>query len=390
MTPAARIEAAIGLLDRILAGEPAEAALTRWARGARYAGSKDRSALRDHVYQALRCRRSCACLGGAETGRGLMLGLLRAQGTDPETLFTGERHAPAPLSEVERSGGRTPKAEGERLDLPDWLVAEFRASLGTQAEAAALALTGRAPVMLRVNTRKSFAAEAIELLKESQIQAVGAEIAPTALRVTDGARRVAGSELYRTGQVELQDGSSQAAMLALDLAPGLRALDFCAGGGGKVLALAARLEGTWFAHDASAGRMTDLPARAHRAGCAVTCLVPGAAGAEAPYDFVLCDVPCSGSGTWRRTPDAKWRLTPAGLDTLTQTQDGILREAAKLVRPGGTLGYATCSVLRRENSERIEKFLNETVGWESILIRSWPISDEGDGFFLAHLRKTIR
>lgn len=390
MTPAARIEAAIGLLDRILAGEPAEAALTRWARSARYAGSKDRAALRDHVYQALRCRRSYACLGGAETGRGLMLGLLRAGGTEPDTLFNGERHAPAPLSEAERSGGRKPGTDGARLDLPDWLVPEFRASLGAQAEAAAQALRGRAPVMLRVNIRKSTVAQAIDLLEKDGIETETARIAPTALRVTCGARRVAGSVAYRTGVVELQDGSSQAAMHALDLSPGLRALDYCAGGGGKVLALAARLEGSWFAHDAAPGRMTDLPARAHRAGCTVTCLAPGGARAGAPYDFVLCDVPCSGSGTWRRAPDAKWRLTPAGLDALAAAQDRILRAAAKLVRPGGTLGYATCSVLHRENMERIKKFLSESKEWESILTRSWPISDEGDGFFVAQIRKNTR
>lgn len=388
MTPGARVAAAIGVLDAILDGQPAEQALTGWARGARYAGSGDRAAVRDHVFQVLRCRRSYACLGGAETGRGLIIGALRAAGEDPDTLFTGAGHAPPPLNAAERQGGRTPESDGERLDLPDWLVEEFRASLGDGAEVAAQALRQRAPVILRVNERINSVPQAVEKMSQDDIVAERIAIAPTALRVARNARRVARSAAYLDGGVELQDGSSQAAMAALDVPAGARVLDYCAGGGGKVLALAARAEATWYAHDADAGRMKDLPTRAIRAGVQVNCLAPGTAARHAPYDLVLCDVPCSGSGTWRRAPDAKWRLDPERLAELTRLQLDILQEAAALVAPGGTLAYATCSLLRRENEDVISKFLEKTDGWECSLTKRWPVSDMGDGFFLTRFDRS--
>jgi len=129
--------------------------------------------------------------------------------------------------------------------------------------------------------------------------------------------------------------------------------------------------------------MKDLAARAARAGVQVNCLAPGTAARHAPFDLVLCDVPCSGSGTWRRTPDAKWRLDPERLAELTRVQLDILQEAAALVGPGGTLAYATCSLLRPENEDVIRKFLEKTAGWECSLTSRWPVSDMGDGFFLA-------
>lgn len=386
MTPGARVAAAISVLDQVLEGTPAEQSLTRWARGARYAGSKDRAAVRDHVYQALRCLRSYSCLGGARSGRGVMIGALRAAGSDPDEIFTGEGHAPDRLSEAERAGGARPETEGDRLDLPDWLVTAFQDSLGDTAEATALALRSRAPVVLRVNQRLKTRSEVIDILANDGIHAEGLDIAPTALVVRDGARRIAGSAAYRDGIVELQDGSSQAAMHALAVAPGIRVLDYCAGGGGKILALAAATDGTWYAHDADPARMKDLPARAARAGATVTCLSTRAVAAEAPYDLVLCDVPCSGSGTWRRAPDAKWRLGPDRLATLIGLQADILQQAAGLVGPGGVLAYSTCSILREENEAQIENFAEKTDGWKAEFTKRWPVSDAGDGFFLAAFR----
>lgn len=387
MTPGARVAAAIEVLDQVLDGQPAEQSLTRWARGARYAGSKDRAAVRDHVFQALRCLRSYACLGGARTGRGLMIGALRDEGRDPDTLFTGEGHAPAPLSPEEHAAGAPPEAEGDRLDLPDWLVTAFQEALGDAAEPAALALRTRAPVTLRVNERLKTREQAIEFLLEDGVSTRPSDIASTALTVVDGARRINGSAAYSDGLVELQDGSSQAAMQAIDLPDGSRVLDYCAGGGGKILALAARKSGAWFAHDADPNRMKDLPARAARAGSAITRLSTPETAEAGPFDLVLCDVPCSGSGTWRRAPEAKWRLTPERLTDLVALQADILRHAEALVRPGGLLAYTTCSVLPRENEKAISKFLSNTDVWEVEFTENWPISEAGDGFFLGQLRK---
>jgi 16S rRNA (cytosine967-C5)-methyltransferase len=381
MTPGARISAAIEVLDRIRAGEPAEKALTNWARGARYAGSKDRAALRDHVFSVLRCWRSCAARGNGENGRALMLGSLRAQGLDTDGIFTGEGHAPARLTEPERSPG-VPDAAAAR-DLPDWLWPRFVASLGTAAEAAAEALRARAPIMLRVNPRRAARAVAQARLVDEGIVTRPVEIANNALQVLEGERKITGSQSYADGWIELQDGSSQAAMEALEVPDGARVLDYCAGGGGKVLALASRVEGAFFAHDAAPQRMRDLPARAARAKVEVRVVTQP----EGLFDVVLCDAPCSGSGTWRRTPEAKWALTPERLAELTQLQGRILTEAAPHVAPGGVLAYATCSVLEEENQEVIRRFSSNNPEWALSHTQHWPISETGDGFYLAQLKR---
>ncbi|MFP4404487.1 RsmB/NOP family class I SAM-dependent RNA methyltransferase [Rhodosalinus sp.] len=384
MTPAARIQAAIEALDAVLAGARAEPVLTAWGRRARYAGSGDRAAVRDLVFDALRRRRSYAALGGAESGRGLMLGRLRARNEDPEDCFTGDRHAPAPLSEVERAAGRPP-AGAEALDLPDWLWPAFRESLGAEAEAAALALRHRAPVHLRANLLKGDREAAASALAAEGIETVPVPVGTTALEVTAGARRVARSRAFADGLVELQDAASQAVVDALPLQDGARVLDLCAGGGGKTLALAARLRAPVDAHDAARRRLAELPSRALRAGAAVRLVAKPEA--EAPYDLVLCDVPCSGSGAWRRDPDAKWRLTPDMLAELSRVQDAILDRAAMLLRPGGTLAYATCSLLRAEDEARIGAFLSRASGWRKTSERRWRPGSDGDGFYLALLTR---
>ncbi len=386
MTPGARVQAAIELLDEILEGAPAERALTAWSRRSRFAGSKDRAAVRDHVYQALRCMRSYGAIGGEDTGRGIMLGAVRAAGHDPDTIFNGQGHAPRALSVSERILQEEPLTVGQMMDLPDWLIPIFVNSLGCdiQAESVADALKSRAPTLLRVNARKGSVDEAIAGLSAEGITAAADDIATTALKVVDGARWIAQSSAYQTGLVELQDGSSQAAMEKLDLSGVARGLDYCAGGGGKVLALAARSTAHWSAHDALPQRMKDLPVRARRADVDIDILTGNQLG-SGQYDLVLCDVPCSGSGTWRRTPDAKWRLTREDLQNLVRTQDNILKTASDLVAPGGQLTYATCSLLRCENEDRIAAFLVSRSGWRLAAETRWPVSDSGDGFFFAQL-----
>lgn len=388
MTPAARVAAAIEILDEILSDKPAEQALTGWARRSRFAGSKDRAAVRDHVFDALRCRRSLAALGGAESGRGLMLGACRKDGIDPASLFTGERFAPAGLGEAERSAGFAPRSAAERLDIPDWLWPEFVASQGgaEPAEAAARALQQRAPVHLRVNLRKTDRDRA-----RASLQADGVTCAPhpasaTALEVTEGARRIRASTAFRDGLVELQDAASQAVVDALPLAQGMRVLDFCAGGGGKALAMAARADITLFVHDAAPQRMRDLPERAARAAATLSVLASDEVASAGPFDLVLCDVPCSGSGAWRRAPEGKWRLSPERLEDLTRIQAGILDRTAPLVAPGGVLAYATCSVLERENAGQIGSFLDRWPDWRCDWQKVWPVQGGTDGFFAAHLK----
>jgi 16S rRNA (cytosine967-C5)-methyltransferase len=381
MTPAARAAAAIAVLDRVLGGEPAEKALTGWGRGARYAGSGDRAAVRDLVFDALRCKRSFAAFGAGMTGRGLVLGAARAGGIDPGLWFDGSAHGPAVVGD---EPARAPEG-AEALDIPDWLEAPLRAALGPGFGDVLGAMRHRAPVVLRVNALRG-SREAVQTrLAAEGIAARPHPLASFALEVTEGARKIQTSAAYAEGVVELQDAASQAVVEALPLRAGMRVLDLCAGGGGKTLAMAARAGLRLWAHDASPRRMADLPARAARAGAQVT--LTENPEKTAPYDLILTDVPCSGSGSWRRDPEGKWRLTPERLVQLQAIQDGILDRAAGLCAPGGALAYATCSFLREENEDRITAFLARTPGWTLRDSRRFSPLDGGDGFFLAILTR---
>lgn len=391
MTPAARIAAAIEVLDQVFDGLAAEQALTRWARGARYAGSKDRAAVRDHVFQALRCRRSYAALGGGESGRAVMVGALRADGVDPAMHFTGEGHAPDPLSDDEEALSAPELSNAQNADLPDWLWHVFQDDLGADAMAQARAQRERAPIALRVNLKMKSVSQAVEMLEKNGVFASPIEACDTALIVAEGARKIRQSQAYQTGVVELQDVSSQCAMARVTVPPRARVLDYCAGGGGKTLALAAMAPeaaepARFFAHDIAPGRMADLPARAARAGVEITVLDAAQINQNGPFDIVICDVPCSGSGTWRRAPEAKWRLTPERLEDIVQNQWDILQKSCNFLRPGGQLIYTTCSILVRENAAQIRAFCGENA--DDFTLQDdiqMPISETGDGFFFASL-----
>lgn len=383
MTPGARVAAAIELLDQIAAGAPAEKVLTNWARANRYAGSKDRAAVRDHVFDALRCWRSAAWEGGAETGRARMIGLLRMNGADLDALFSGVGHAPSPLTAEERISPDTAPQPAVKSDLQDWVFDLLNKNIPGEAENLGNLQRARAPVFLRVLTARASLAEAQRQLAEEEIAAVPVPGVATALEVVQNARRVQHSAPYLSGLVELQDASAQALCLDLPLTDGARVMDYCAGGGGKILALADRAGICGYAHDVAPQRMADLPARAARAGAQITTISEPASAA--PYDLVLCDAPCSGSGTWRRTPEAKWRLTPADLDRFAAVQGGILDDACQLVAPGGHLAYATCSLFAKENDDVVSDFRARHPEWRLFRSHSWQPGPRGDGFFMALL-----
>ena len=376
------MSAAIECLDRILAGAGVETVLTTWGRASRYAGSGDRHAVRDLVFDALRCKRSYAAFGGAETGRGLILGGLRDAGLDPTLFFTGHGHAPSAVGLDE--GGETPQGTAA-LDCPEWLAPQLQASLGEDFVPILMALRKRAPVFLRVNTVKTTAALAQSSLQNDGIETKRHSLSMTALQVMGGARKIQNSAAYLTGMVELQDVSSQAVVDHLPIASGMRVLDYCAGGGGKTLAMAARAGITLFAHDASPGRMRDLQGRAARSGASV--VITDNPHKTVPYDLILTDVPCSGSGSWRRDPAGKWALTAAKLTELVALQAHILTKAAPLVAPRGVLAYATCSMLNAENSDQIQAFLVHHPEWTVQTKRSFTPIDCGDGFFVALLTR---
>lgn len=384
MTPGARVSAAIEILDSMADGLAAEQALTRWARNSRFAGSKDRAAVRDHVFDVLRNRAMARHLGQGETGRALMIGLLRLQGADLAAIFNAQGHAPTELSADEEVAPPAPEP-ATTWNLPEWLITAFQEALGEGAQQAAQLLQSRAPICLRVNLQRTTVAQAQTQLSQEGIETRQTDVADTALIVTGGARKIRNSESYLKGLVELQDAASQAIVAGL---PAVQtALDYCAGGGGKALALAMNSGTSVFAHDISPRRMVDLPARAARAGAVITLLETDALASHAPFDLVLCDAPCSGSGAWRRAAEGKWTLTEARLTELNATQDQILEDAKALIGPSGTLAYATCSVLTSENEDRISAFLARNPGWECALQRRFDLDEDADGFFVAHLTR---
>ncbi|MCK0166353.1 RsmB/NOP family class I SAM-dependent RNA methyltransferase [Jannaschia sp. S6380] len=389
MTPGARIQAAIELLGRILAGAPVERELTAWARNSRYAGSKDRAAVRDHVFDALRRLRSsgwCAGQGAidpmAMDPRAILAGLLANRGEDPATLFTGQGHAPRPFALPPPPG---PPPTGVRLDMPDWLLARFDAALGANRDSVLALLRDRAPIFVRTNIRRISPAELTRILAAEGIVATPGPLSDSALEIAPGTRGLAATQAFRDGLFEMQDAGSQALVDRLPAMPGSKVLDLCAGGGGKALAYAARGDARIFAHDADPARMRDIPVRADRAGHTIALTEdPEACG---PFDGVIADVPCSGSGSWRRAPEAKWRLTPARLSEFCRIQPEILKRARTLVRPGGWVAYMTCSLLKEENADIVDA---ELAAGSGLRLRDrWSCTplDGADGFHLSLLER---
>ena len=386
MTPGARVAAAIEILDMIEDGQAVEKALTAWARCSRFAGSKDRAAVRDYVFDTVRNWRGDAIRGGNGTGRARIIGRLREMDADIEGLFNAVGHAPEPLTDEEKERGHAPTDQADVWNMPEWMLPEFEASLGDKAEGTAQLLQSRAPITVRVNLSKCNVSQAAADLAEIGIETHANSVCATALTITSGERKLRNSPAYLEGWVELQDASSQA--VVTDLPKADIVLDYCAGGGGKALALAAQGRPV-IAHDINFDRMSDLPARAERAGANIKLLATDMIAAEAPFDLVLVDAPCSGSGAWRRSPEAKWALSEERLSELCNLQDQILDETVQYVSASGTLVFATCSIFRRENEDRVADFLARHTDWKCTKETRLDVSDMADGFFAAHLTRKL-
>ena len=382
MTPAARISAAIEVLALIeQLHRPAAEALKDWGQSHRFAGSKDRSAIGTLVFDALRRRASSGWIMGDASPRAVMLGALRqvrGLGVDVVSdLFSGAQYAPEALSEGERAQFATGSLAGApahvRGDYPEWLAGHFELAFGDEAAAEGAALAERAPVDLRVNTLKGPRANVIQQIAHldpamTPHSQVGLRIAVT----PDGRGPALLAEpAYAKGFVEVQDEGSQLVTLLAGAEPGQQVLDLCAGGGGKSLALAALMDnrGQIYATDDDGRRLMPIFARLERAGARnVQVRAPRGqqdilADLEDRCDLVLVDAPCTGTGAWRRNPDAKWRMRPGALEQRIRDQNEVLASAARYVRPGGALAYITCSVLRVENEDRVAAFLEADPRW---------------------------
>ncbi|MBP0463821.1 RsmB/NOP family class I SAM-dependent RNA methyltransferase [Roseomonas sp. PWR1] len=405
MTPSGRVAAAIALLVELEAQcfapdarrRPADAVASDFFRARRFIGGGDRRAVSELgwgvVRQRLRLDWHIARIGLVPTPRLLVIAYLllveRRPRQEAEALFDDTHFGPAALDAVERRAaaalaGRAlvdpAMPEGPRLNLPDWVLPGFATRFGARLAEEAAALEGEAPLDLRANLLKTDLAAAAVALAAEGIEAQATPFSPWGLRLPSR-RPVTGAKAYRDGLVEVQDEGSQLIALLADARPGMRVADYCAGAAGKTLAMAATMgnRGKITACDTSAVRLEGAGKRLRRAGVDNAerhLLEPGDRWAKrrgGTFDRVLVDAPCTGTGTWRRNPDARLRTRIEDLQELTAVQHDILRRAAELVRPGGRLIYATCSLLPQENEEQMARFLALDARFAPVPFdRLWP------------------
>ena len=383
----ARLQAAIEVLSEIDAHHrPTADALREWGRTHRFAGSGDRAVIGNLVFDALRKRRSLAARLGSDTPKLITLGVAVHTwelSVDQVAEACILQHGPGELGDEERSAlsnGPAEQAAPSVLgDFPDWLEPSFARVFGDEAVTQAEALAERAPVDLRVNTLKAGREKVEKAL--ARFGAAPTALSPVGLRIEPPLAdkrypHVESETAHGRGWFEVQDQGSQIAALMTGAEPGLQVIDLCAGAGGKTLALAAAMsnKGQIYAYDADRTRLRKSFDRFKRAGARnIQVLDAGdqskLADLEARADVVLIDAPCTGSGTWRRRPDAKWRLSEHALARRIEEQKNVLALAAPLVKPGGRLVYVTCSVLAEENGDQVDAFLSQNPNYRPVSYR---------------------
>lgn len=434
MKAGGRLAAAVEVLTDVeTRRRPVTDALKDWGLNHRFAGSGDRTAIGNLVHDALRRRNSLAHVMGDSSPRALVLAayaMVWGRGVDGLTLALAEPHAPEPLTEAERAALSRPDPLADAplaaaADVPEWLVPSLVRVFGDRLVEEGRRLAERAPVDIRANTLKSSRDKVLAALAE--FGAFATALSPGGVRVPIGAGpakppHVLAEPGYQKGLFEIQDEGSQLAALVADAKPGEQVIDLCAGGGGKTLALAASMSngGQIYAYDNDRRRFGDIWQRLERAGVRNVQVLSPKLKAETPEpfpsvllphegkaDLVLVDAPCTGTGTWRRRPDAKWRVTESALADRQREQDAVLAQAARLVRPGGRIVYVTCSLLAEENEDRLaafladhpdftlvspvppglpglDRFVTNLIGLGQAL-RLTPASAGTDGFFVARL-----
>jgi len=432
VTPPARVQAGIELLEATLTAPraPADSVANGFFRARRFIGAADRRTIAERHWTLLRAESRIAWalrrVRAPITPRTRMLAQLLAEGMSADAvagLFSGARHGPAPLSATEREALRALAAlplddptmpAAARFGVPDWLMPQLEARFGVRLEEELAALDAEAPTDLRANLLKATREQARAALAADGIAAEPTPLSPWGLRV-EGRRPLTATAAFRAGLVEIQDEGSQLVALITDARPGQRVVDFCAGAAGKTLALAAAMgnRGRIVACDVNPARLDAAVKRLRRAGAGNVerrLLEPGekwTKRAAGSFDRVLVDAPCTGTGTWRRNPDARTRLESRDLSELVSRQAVILDRASRLVKPGGRLVYATCSVLPEENENQVDAFLSRHPAFEIVpLAEAWAAVAEGvppcdgpflsltparhrtDGFFAAVLRRS--
>jgi 16S rRNA (cytosine967-C5)-methyltransferase len=417
MTPAARLQAAIEILDQLNATNmPADRFIREWFRARRYAGSKDRAAIAGRVFEIMRHRSTYAWRMRGESSRALVIASVLAGDVDShelDVLFSGKGYGPSALTDVERSNIGSLPAEKPPLhvvgEFPEFMEKELKQRFGDTLLDEMRAAQARAPVDLRVNTLKADRDDVLDALRAEGFAAKPGLYSPFAIRIasSEGLAVLRQSKLFEDGAFEFQDEGSQIAALLAHAKPGERVLDLAAGAGGKALALAAAMqnEGEIVATDIHPERLRQIEARAARAG--VRIIRNEAAPPDDTFDLVFVDAPCSGTGTWRRQPELRWRISPDRITELVSLQDRLLKLAVTRVRPGGRIVYVTCSLLASENENQVEAFLARNAeftlkpaadNWRATIdsppppgmaeyFRASPHATGTDGFFAAVMER---
>ena len=430
MRPAAQLQATIELLSEINETRyPADRTMAQYFKQRRFIGSKDKAVISEYLYIILRHKLSFSYLleqaGLPISERLLAAVLMRVQNEncDLTSIFNGERYSPEPLDNEQLDELRSMDLNLQnapqhiRLNVPEWIAGSLQNALGEYFDEEMNASNQRASTDIRVNTLKATFGQVNQVLKNAGFAFEKTSLSPWAIRF-DGRVGLFGLDAFRQGWFEVQDEGSQLLALLSNVKSGDKVVDFCAGAGGKTLAMAAMMQnkGTIYACDVHSKRLDNLSKRAKRAGVHnVRTFVLNSENDKwvkkhkELADVVLIDAPCTGTGTWRRSPDSRWNLIQENVDDLVVLQQSILQSAKRLVKPGGRLLYATCSLLNEENESQVSQFLKENDDFEAIdfqlpkplsehqsevalnghLFRTFPARSGTDGFFVASMRKKL-
>ena len=426
MTPAARLQTIIELIDEVLAtDQPSDAVIAKYFRDRRFIGGGDRRSVSDQTWRILRGRAQLTWALGTDQVNGRLLMAADLARFEKRTvdniagIFSGAKHGPHPLSSnerrmIERAGNRETQIPREALlECPAWLLAKFDAAFGAEADKEVAALNTEAMLDVRANTLKTTREAVLAGLVAEDLRVSPMPIAPQGVRI-NGRLNLATNSAFRDGQFEVQDEGSQICAALADARPGQAVMDYCAGAGGKTLAVAAAMQnkGRLVACDVNTKRLERSKIRLRRAGVHNATLrvledhdkwVKRQAGV---FDRVVVDAPCSGTGAWRRNPDARWRFAPEHLERLIATQDTLLEQTSALVKAGGRLAYITCSMLPEENADRVNAFLERNAAFKPVPVpQVWaevfstpcptdetfltltPARNGTDGFFIAILER---
>lgn len=382
-------QSVIEILDTYLNEAKIDFVLRKWAIKHRFAGSSDRRKIKDIIFDIIRQKKSCEHVGGGFSGRNLLIGYLKLKGTELSSVFDNSKFGPEELTIKEQNINVdfSNLSNIYELDFPSWLIPILRRSLLNEFSNVVKTLRNRSHIQLRVNLKKISRLNVMKKLQKNNIECEINELCSTALNVLNGAQHILTSPCFENGFVELQDAGSQLVSELIEINYNDKVLDMCAGAGGKSLAIScgAELDATYFAWDINFDRMKDIDARSKRAGVKIEKVIK--LSSKSVYNKIIIDAPCSGSGSWRRDPEGKWRLDEDILDNYVKTQKELILKGLKLLAPRGQILYITCSILDIENGKLIDDLISSVLSLKLVRSISLVPSSKSDGFYGAVLEK---